>query len=141
MRKLIKSCRELEQDLVPEWRAKYLDYKVIPTLLSITIHALMFLSPRRARRRSRLLQGLCAMSIRHPKLLDVGGQPIFSPPRPSSYRYRIDLHLTAPFSELVPTRNKVLLKVEGVGWGMERWRQEPPEGGVVRLTTMKIRRL
>lgn len=73
-------CRELEQDLVPEWRAKYLDYKVIPAQGNRGIvddgHF------RREKRRSRPLRAHSTKSTRHPRLLAARNQRTSSlPPR------------------------------------------------------------
>ena len=96
--------------------------------------------PRLARRRSRLLQGPFATSTRLRKLLAAGDQPISSPPRPSSCRYKTALPLTAPSSELAPPPNQALLGAEGAGCAVANWHHEPRGRRVVHLTTVTIRR-
>lgn len=59
IKQLINLDRELEQDLVPEWRAKYFDYKVRLSIKTIRPwdRADDGLINRLARRRSRLSRG------------------------------------------------------------------------------------
>lgn len=68
--------RELEQDLVPEWRAKYLNYKVGIARWGLNSANS---SSSLARRRSRLLLEHSALSIRRRNLL--GAVMLMSSPR------------------------------------------------------------